>query len=83
MAQITVADSGENQIVIVAGANAHLDESDVKISRELISGADVVICQLETSAEVASAAIDLCKGVSIWNFAQLCMLTLSFNTDFE
>lgn len=65
IAQITVADSGENQIVIVAGANSYLDESDVcsKEVKDLIAGAKVVITQLETSPDVALVALSSCSNV--------------------
>lgn len=65
IAQITVADSGENQIVIVAGANSHLKEDDVcsKEVKGLIAGSKVVISQLETSPDVALAALSLCSNV--------------------
>lgn len=66
IAQITVADSGENQIVVVAGANSYLSESDVysKNVKNLISHAKVLICQLETSPDVALAALSSCSNVS-------------------
>lgn len=65
IAQITVADSGENQIVVVAGANSYLEESDVYLKevKDLIAGAKVVISQLETSPDVALAALSLCSNV--------------------
>lgn len=67
IAQITVADSGENQIVIVAGANSHLKESDLysKNIKDLIANAKVVISQLETSPDVALAALSLCSNVRV------------------
>lgn len=68
IAQITVADSGENQIVIVAGANSYLSESDVctKSVKDLIANAKVVISQLETSPDVALAALSLCSNVGFF-----------------
>lgn len=66
IAQITVANSGENQIVIVAGANSYLKESDVYSEnvKNLVATAKVVISQLETSADVALAAFSLSSNVS-------------------
>ncbi|KAJ8970813.1 hypothetical protein NQ314_001013 [Rhamnusium bicolor] len=54
---------GENQIVIVAGANKALNVQDVENAQNVISGAAVVVLQLETSVDVAIRAIQLCKGV--------------------
>lgn len=65
IAQITVAENGENQIVIVAGANNLLEMSDVHTSAELIKNADVLIGQLETPFETTLAAFKLNKGVSV------------------
>ncbi|QLB12335.1 ribokinase [Bisgaardia hudsonensis] len=48
LAMIQVADSGENSIVISAGANARLDEQYVAKHRSLIADADYLLMQLET-----------------------------------
>lgn len=64
IAQINVADSGANQIVIVAGANNKLCTDDVDKAASEIVNADVLLCQLETPVEAAIRAIELCKGVS-------------------
>ncbi|KAI8432170.1 hypothetical protein MSG28_004634 [Choristoneura fumiferana] len=69
IAQITVADNGENQIVIVTGANNLLEISDVHTSAELIKNADVLIGQLETPFETTLAAFKLNKGVKLLNAA--------------
>lgn len=63
IAQISVSEQGENQIVIVAGANTLLCASDVNKAEDLIKKADVLVLQLETSEEVAMRAIELCPGV--------------------
>lgn len=64
IAQIVVAESGENQIVITPGANEELCVNDIEKARTVIESADVLICQLETSPEVAIKAMELCKSVS-------------------
>lgn len=69
VAPITVDESGQNQIVVVSGANGRLDESDVASASEVISQAAVLVCQLETSIDVALKAIHLCNGTSILNGA--------------
>ncbi|KAF5283497.1 hypothetical protein FQR65_LT13885 [Abscondita terminalis] len=53
IAQINVASSGANQIVIIAGANNQLQEQDVIKAREKIEKADVLVCQLETLPEIS------------------------------
>ena len=67
IAQISVAESGENQIVIVPGANGLLSKDDVKNSASLIANAEVLIGQLETPFETTLEAFKLNKGVSIKN----------------
>lgn len=76
IAQITVADSGENQIVIVPGANSRLEESDIttKNVKELIANAKVVVAQLETSPDVALAALSLCSNVHYYQ--TVCVIEL-------
>ncbi|XP_063230571.1 ribokinase-like [Bacillus rossius redtenbacheri] len=72
MAQITVSDDGENQIVIAAGANEELSPSDVDAARGVVQAAAVVVCQLETPVETTVHALRLrqhCKGVTIVNAA--------------
>lgn len=69
IAQIIVSESGENQIVIVAGANNLLTKKDVENAKSDIASAAVVVLQLETSFEVAIAALEISKGVSILNGA--------------
>ncbi|CAG2065850.1 unnamed protein product [Timema podura] len=72
MAQITVADSGENQIVIAAGANHELSPSDVDAAADAIHAADVLIFQFETPIETTLHTLKLKgkgNGVSIVNAA--------------
>jgi ribokinase len=51
LALITVDDSGENQIVVVPGANVHLGPEDVDLGDH-----DGVLCQLEVPLETVAAA---------------------------
>jgi len=69
IAQIAVADTGENMIIIVAGANKKLSTKDVEAAQSVISNAKVLVLQLETSQEVAIRSIQLCRGISILNGA--------------
>lgn len=64
IAQISVAENGENQIVIVAGANNSLSKLDVDLAKDLIRDADLIIGQLETPFETTLEAFKLNNGVS-------------------
>lgn len=64
IAQICVAENGENQIVIIAGANKKLCVDDIEEASETIRTAKILILQLETSVDVAVKAMRLCRGVS-------------------
>lgn len=64
IAQISVANDGENQIVIVPGANGHVSVSDVNNAEELIRDADILIGQLEIPIEATLEAFKINQGVS-------------------
>jgi len=69
-ALILVDGKGENQIVIVAGANAALDRSDVEAARGKIEAAQIVLGQLEVSVAATLAAFRIAKagtGTTILN----------------
>jgi ribokinase len=58
IALIQVDHSGENTIVVAAGANGTLDpKATAAIIASLINSTSVVLCQLEIPAEVVSAAV--------------------------
>ncbi|XP_063828864.1 ribokinase-like [Ostrinia nubilalis] len=69
IAQISVAENGENQIVIVPGANGHLSVDDVEHSKDLIKSADVLIGQLETPFETTLEAFKINEGIKLLNAA--------------
>ncbi|XP_054013865.1 ribokinase-like isoform X1 [Hylaeus anthracinus] len=71
IAHITVADNGENSIVVVLGSNASLSSKHVDIAAETIKGAAVLLCQFETNLETTRYALKLRKGhgLSILNGA--------------
>ncbi|XP_072930680.1 ribokinase-like isoform X2 [Epargyreus clarus] len=69
IAQILVAESGENQIVFVAGANNHLSISDVHKAEDVIKNADIVIAQLETPFETSLEAFKIARGIRLFNAA--------------
>jgi ribokinase len=57
VALIGVEPSGENAIVIVAGANGRLTPEDVRDADEVIRSADVLLLQLEVPLETVVAAV--------------------------
>jgi len=69
-AMITVDPEGENQIVVVPGANHTLDPSIVDTA-----GAEVVLCQLEVPLEVVEAAARTATGLFCLNTAPATSLT--------
>ena len=56
--------TGQNAIVIVAGANLLLSEKDVEKAEDLIKSSKVVICQLETEVKTTLAALKMAKKYS-------------------
>ncbi|WGE71679.1 ribokinase [Actinobacillus equuli subsp. haemolyticus] len=62
IAMIQVADSGENSIVISAGANAKLDESVVVQHQATIESADCLLVQLETPLQAVEKALKIAKA---------------------
>ncbi len=64
LALIVVDAAGENQIVVLPGANSFVDASRVDTS-----GAEVVLCQLEVSNEVVEAAVRTAGGLVCINAA--------------
>ncbi|XP_047508225.1 ribokinase-like [Pieris napi] len=69
IAQISVSANGENQIVIVSGANNYLSISDINETQELIKNADIIISQLETPIETTYHAFKSCNGIRLLNAA--------------
>lgn len=69
IAQINVADNGDNQIVIVVGANNSLLPADVTAGADLLGRAKILVCQLETPMEGTLEALRKFSGTSIMNAA--------------
>ena len=67
IALIFVADSGQNSIVIVAGANGRLSAEDIAASSSLFKGAGYVLLQLESpmATVVASAQAARSAGARV------------------
>ncbi|MFN0131286.1 MAG: ribokinase [Phycisphaerales bacterium] len=60
---ITVADGGQNTIVVVPGANALVTPDSARSAREVIAHADVLLLQLELPIETMLAAVALAGDV--------------------
>ena len=58
-AVITVADEGENSIVVVPSANFALSPKDVEQAESLFEKADVVLLEFEVPLETIEAALDV------------------------
>ncbi|MGO1458207.1 ribokinase [Corynebacterium casei] len=69
LAIITVSDDGENTIVVIPGANAHVDSDFVASRRESVATADIVLLQGEILADGFAAAVQDATGRVIINLA--------------
>ena len=74
LALITVADDGENSIVVVPGANATVDAEFVEFYAERISRASVVVLQGEIPRSGIAAAARLATGRVVMNLAPVMAL---------
>lgn len=62
MASILVNEEGQNRIIVNAAANASLCPSDVDEAEDAIAGAQVLVAQFESPAEVVERALMLAKA---------------------
>jgi ribokinase len=60
-AMIAVADSGENQIIVIPGANGNVTVGDVQQAARQIQQADVLLLQLEIPVEAVAASLALAR----------------------
>lgn len=67
VAVITVEDSGENSIVVVAGANGDLDEAAIDAVAPTIAAADIVLSQLEVPTAAVARAFSHATGTVVLN----------------
>jgi ribokinase len=65
LAPMFVADSGENSIVVVPGANGKVDCAAVDRQSPLIRSAGMVLCQLEVPLETVSHILALCAEAGV------------------
>lgn len=61
VAVLVVSDAGENSIVVVPGANAHLNAKDIDDHIDLIRSSAMVLTQLETPLETALHLASVCE----------------------
>jgi ribokinase len=64
-AAIAVDAEGRNAIIVVAGANGLLCPADADAAREILTSADVVVCQLEVPIETTVAALQLARRAEV------------------
>lgn len=64
-AAILVDDSATNCIVVVAGANGTISLADIHTHRDLITGAQVLVAQLETPIEATLGAFRLARAAGV------------------
>src|SRR5699024_2936223 len=69
LAIITVSDDGENTIVVIPGANAHVDSAFVQERTAPIEQADIVLLQGEIPADGFAAAVASASARVIVNLA--------------
>jgi ribokinase len=65
LAPIFLAESGENSIVVVPGANGKMDCAAVDRHAALIRSAGIVLCQLELPLETVSHVLALCAEAGV------------------
>lgn len=65
VAPILVAESGENAIVVIPGANGKMDKAAVDRQSALIRSAGMVLCQLELPLETVSHVLALCADAGV------------------
>jgi ribokinase len=65
LAPIFLAETGENAIVVVPGANGQVDVALVERHADLIRSAGMVLCQLEIPMETISHTLNLCAEAGV------------------
>jgi ribokinase len=61
VALISLAETGQNSIIVVSGANDRYSPADVRADRPLIEGAKLVLLQLENPYETVTAAAQISR----------------------
>ena len=65
VAVITVDDNGQNNIIVIAGANGLVTPDDVAAAQPAIAGARVLLCQMEVPMAANLAALRLARAAGV------------------
>lgn len=65
LAPMFVAQTGENSIVVVPGANGHMDRDIVDAHAHLIRSAGMVLCQLEIPIDALMYTLEVCASANV------------------
>ncbi len=65
VALITIDEHGQNQIIVIPGANGLVTSADVEEARDAIAGAQVLLCQMEVPMEANMAALRMARGAGV------------------
>jgi ribokinase len=65
VALITIEEAGQNNIVVIAGANALVTAADVEAASSAISAAQVLLCQMEIPMEANLAALRIARAAGV------------------
>ena len=65
VAQIQVDDRGENSIVVVPGANGHVEPEYIYQHERIIRSAGMVLCQLELPMATVNRTLELCAASGV------------------
>jgi len=65
VAPIAVDPNGDNSIIIVSGANDKLSVEDLHAAKEVITAAQVMVCQLEIPVEISLEALRMAKSAGV------------------
>ena len=65
VAVITVDDNGQNNIIVIAGANGLVTPDDVAAAQAALAGARVLLCQMEVPMAANLAALRLARAAGV------------------
>jgi ribokinase len=65
VAQIQVAEGGQNSIIVVPGANGQVKPAYIHQHERLIRSAGMVLCQLELPIETIAGTLELCAAANV------------------
>lgn len=65
VAVITIDEQGQNQIIVIPGANGLVTAADVEEAQTAITGAKVLLCQMEVPMEANVAALRIARSAGV------------------